>query len=170
MKLFRALVFAVSLLVVSCNGGGGITVPDTLGGTRILGVNFGEKVPSLIAFSRNPKGKYPAANDIYMMFSDGSHVKRLTSNPLDDDFPAFSPDGLSLAFVSNRDSQGGYNHDAYRMITPSRLVRLTDHSWEFDTTVIGWAPDFIIAGNSALQSKTFMRRASSLSKNVVCPL
>ena len=43
------------------------------------------------------------------MNADGSNVRRLTNHPALDCWPAWSPDGKRVAFVSNRD--GG--HDIY---------------------------------------------------------
>jgi TolB protein len=39
----------------------------------------------------------------YTMWSDGSHQQRVTFNDYSDDSPALSPDGMQIAFVSNRD-------------------------------------------------------------------
>jgi Tol biopolymer transport system component len=60
--------------------------------------------------------------DIYVMNSDGSAVRRLTSNSASDWTPAWSPDGRWIAFVSNRD--GNY---AIYLAAPdgSVVLRLT---------------------------------------------
>ena len=52
-----------------------------------------------IAFSSNRTGD----NEIYVMNANGTEQTRLTTNPANDDFPAWSPDGLKIAFNSYRD-------------------------------------------------------------------
>jgi TolB protein len=81
--------------------------------------------------------------EIFVMNADGSGVRQLTRNgktasgmPIQDTVPAWSPDGLQLAFVSNRD---GGEAEIYRMNADGtgqvRLTRtaayVTDHtpSW-----------------------------------------
>jgi Tol biopolymer transport system component len=140
--------FFLSLSIIflsSCGGSGIITSPDTDGGTRILGVNFGTKVPSLIAFSREYPATYSLSRDLFAMFPDGTHEKRLTNSPSDNDSPAFSPNGLSLAFTSNRSKTGYGNHDVYRLDTPSRISQISNSAFEFDSLTTDWGPDYIIA-------------------------
>lgn len=45
--------------------------------------------------------------ELYVMNADGSAVTRLTNSAGMDDFPAWSPDGKKIAFVSDRDGLGG---------------------------------------------------------------
>jgi TolB protein len=42
-------------------------------------------------------------NQLYVMNRDGSGVVRLTTTPAEDRTAAFSPDGASIAFMSERD-------------------------------------------------------------------
>jgi len=53
---------------------------------------------SWVAFSSTRDGQ----SEIYRMRPDGMQVERLTDDPAEDADPAFSPDGLSLAFISDR--------------------------------------------------------------------
>lgn len=63
------------------------------------------------------------ARDIFVMASDGSDVHRLTSDPSNNDNPAWSPDGDRLAFGSNRDG----DYDIYVMASDGTgLAQLTD--------------------------------------------
>jgi hypothetical protein len=55
-----------------------------------------------IAFMRQTEGQW----DIWLMNSDGSNPKPLTSDASRDGVPTWSPDGNRIAFVSNRD--GGW--------------------------------------------------------------
>lgn len=54
-----------------------------------------------IAFHSNRSG----SNEIYLMNTDGSKVKQLTRNSVDDLCPVISPDGSRIAFLSNRDGE-----------------------------------------------------------------
>ena len=49
--------------------------------------------------------------EIYTMRADGSKVRRLTSNKLNDEFPNWSPNGRAIAFHRERNG----NFDVYRM-------------------------------------------------------
>jgi Tol biopolymer transport system component len=51
-----------------------------------------------VAFSSTRDGQ----SEIYRMRPDGMQVERLTDDPAEDAEPAFSPDGRSLAFISDR--------------------------------------------------------------------
>jgi Tol biopolymer transport system component len=141
--LIIPLAAFLSLEIASC-GGSGLISPDTHGGTRILGVDFGTKVPSLIAFSRLYEINVGPPRDLFVMFPDGSHERRLTDTPADSDFPAFSPDGLSLAYVSNSSTTGWGNHDVFRMASPKKTIQLTSDGWEFDAASVDWGPDSIV--------------------------
>lgn len=53
----------------------------------------------LLAFAST---RHSIHSDIYLQRADGSAVVQLTADPADDAQPAFSPDGRSIAFTSNR--------------------------------------------------------------------
>ncbi len=55
-----------------------------------------------IAFTSNRDGDY----EIYTMDRRGENVAQLTDNPYDDDAPAWSHDGLSIAYVSYQNGTG----------------------------------------------------------------
>ena len=75
--------------------------------------------------------------DIHVMKSDGSNVRRLTKDPSVDTSPAWSPDGAQIAFV-REDSDG--NQDIWLMnadgTKPHRLT--TDAGRDVSPT---WSPD-----------------------------
>jgi Tol biopolymer transport system component len=57
--------------------------------------------------------------------SKRARVVRLTTNPADDEDPAFSPDGKRIAFESDRDGDS----EIYKMTVKGRkLVQLTTDS------------------------------------------
>jgi Tol biopolymer transport system component len=49
--------------------------------------------------------------EIYVMRADGTEARRLTENPAEDLWPAWSPDGERIAFVSSADG----NYEIYVM-------------------------------------------------------
>ncbi len=144
-RLFLSVTLILAGLLLASCGGSSPAWPDAKDGTRILGVDFGKKVPSLIAFSRTFETTNGPTRDLFVMFPDGSHEKRLTNHNADDDYPAFSPNGLAMAFVSNRSGPGWGNHDVYRLDSPGKISRLTSYNWEFDSSATDWAPGYITA-------------------------
>lgn len=46
-------------------------------------------------------------SEVYAMNADGSGQRNITNNPASDGFGVWSPDGMKVAFVSDRDSQFG---------------------------------------------------------------
>jgi Tol biopolymer transport system component len=104
--------------------------------TNTPGVNEFEPVWSptgrTIAFASDRDGD----GEIYRMRPNGSGVRQLTFNALNDEFPDWSPDGRRIAFFGERDG----NFDIYTMRADGgKQTRLT-----FDAAFDGlpvWSPD-----------------------------
>ena len=78
-----------------------------------------------IAFQSDSGGSY----EIYTMNADGTKIDNLTTNPAEDEDPAFSPNGKTIAFTSDRDG----DNDIYTMeANGTRVVRLTTNTTKFD--------------------------------------
>ena len=74
-----------------------------------------------IAFHSNRDGNM----EVYILDSDFSNIKRLTSNNVHDMFPCWSPDSTKIAFQSNREG----NLDIYIMdVDGTNQVRLTQNT------------------------------------------
>ena len=85
--------------------------------------NFiGGQTRTKIVFMSNRNGDV----EIYVMNSNGTNQTRLTNNPAEDNWPAFSTDGTKIVFTSNRN---GGNYDIYVMNADgSGVARLTAHA------------------------------------------
>jgi WD40 repeat protein len=86
----------------------------------------------LIAFNSNRSGN----NDIYVMYSDGSQVTRITTSPYDERVPSWSPDGRLIAYQSNEG--GDYELMVYDLET-GRASQVTNNSCDDFNPV--WSPD-----------------------------
>ena len=123
------------------------------------GVGTGDNSPAwspggtLLAFSRDTTtSEADFVDEIYTVKANGTGLKRLTNNAVDDYAPAFSPDGARIVFVSNRPG----NYELYSMkIDGSDVKRLTNTpgeegpaSWSPDGTKIAFSSDR--AGNAEI--------------------
>ncbi len=74
--------------------------------------------------------------DIYVMDGDGSNQRRLTVNPAVDRYPAWSPDGKKIAFVSNRNNVNKDHKQIWVIDADGKNpIRLTDG-------LVDWGPDW----------------------------
>ena len=94
-----------------------------------------------IAFSSRRDGN----SEIYVMAADGTNQRRLTNNRANDWFPAWSPDGRRIAFVSERDGHvdaihGWPTSEIYVMAADgSNPQNITNDP--SDDREASWAPD-----------------------------
>jgi Tol biopolymer transport system component len=62
--------------------------------------------------------------DLWVVNADGSGLERLTTDPANENDPAWSPDGAAIVFSSDRESRG----DLYQLAVATKAVtRLTRH-------------------------------------------
>ena len=57
------------------------------------------------------------------MDADGTNIRRLTNDPAEDEYPAWSPDGQQIVFSSNRDG----NEEIYVMDADGSNPAPPDH-------------------------------------------
>ncbi len=92
--------------------------------------------PALGRIAYMAKEKPDATGDIWVMRGDGSDPRRLTDDPANDMSPTWSPDGKSIAFVSERDG----NKEIYVMKADgTQQINLTHHPADDGTPA--WSPD-----------------------------
>jgi hypothetical protein len=129
----RILVFYNGLTVMNADGSGRFLLAPLLGSSIEWGVWSwdGEK----IAFSSN--ANTGNGHDIYVMNKDGSGRVQLTTHPAHDLYPAFSPDGASIAFTSERT---GKDEIFVINVDATGLEQLTDDPG-FSSRKPSWSPD-----------------------------
>ncbi len=85
-----------------------------------------------IAFTSNRDGN----DEIYVMDGDGRNQRRVTVNLARDEYPAWSPDGKKIAFVSNRNNVNkDYGQIWVIDADGKNPIRLTDG-------LVDWGPDW----------------------------
>lgn len=128
------LVAAAALLAAACG-----SPEDLRGKARGLEATDELKANGRIAFVRVDDSTHPANAEIYVMDPKGGDELRLTEDSAVDVEPAWSPDGHSLAFSSDRHSEADALH-IYRMTSEGgRIQRLTTGFAEADSPA--WSPD-----------------------------
>jgi tricorn protease len=79
---------------------------------------------------------FSLAGDIWIVERNGGEARRLTTDPAEEDFPMFSPDGLALAFSR----VAGGDWDVFIMPAAGGEARRLTYYPKLDT-VRGWSPD-----------------------------
>ena len=131
------------------SGGPGIEVPF-YAGLSLNRSSYERRVPDfgdtqsqpvrgLLAPAVSPDGSkvaFTALGDLWLIGTDGENLERVTEDPFLDVHPAWSPDGSTLAFVSDR---GGALNLWLRDIDTGAERQLTD--LPFTTMSPAWSPD-----------------------------
>ena len=111
-------------------GGQGVWSPD---GKRIAFTSIRDR------FGRTCFEECTPSGEIYVADADGSHQRRLTRSRADDRSPTWSPDGRSIAFVSDRSDPQLHDNEIYVMRADgSDLQKITSSGdWSLDPA---WRP------------------------------
>ena len=122
----------IVILVLGCLS---LPVIRGIGLVRFAGAQAPEQVQ--IVFQSDRDGNY----EVYVMDADGKNQRNITNHPATDRVPAWSPDGTTIAFISNRDAAGvEWAYDIYVMDADGKNQRrLTNNpagEW-----YPAWSPD-----------------------------
>jgi TolB protein len=99
---------------------GNVKIEENLYGVKMIWSPNGDKA----IFSTQETNYGSSPRDIYLVASDGSGAKNITISKSDDHNPIWLPNGLKIAFVSDRDG----NKEIYVMnIDGMGLLRLTNN-------------------------------------------
>ncbi|MGB7210342.1 MAG: FG-GAP-like repeat-containing protein [Pyrinomonadaceae bacterium] len=93
-----------------------------------------------IAFTSDRDGN----SEIYLMSADGSGQTRLTNNSFRDDFPTWSPDGRTIAFMRQNGSISSINlmnADGTNQRELTRIIPNNIQGYPYERFGMSWSPD-----------------------------
>jgi TolB protein len=91
---------------------------------------------SRIAFYTEGGGT-TTAREVWKVFPDGTHLRRLTNNHVDDSFPSWSPTGGRITLQRDVPQQGGDFYDVWTMRPDGSDLRRVTHD-AFTDGVPNW--------------------------------
>jgi Tol biopolymer transport system component len=117
-------------------------------GTRIAFTAFRD------GFGRTCFHDCSTSGEVYVMNADGSDERRLTESEADDRSASWSPDGRSLAFVSDRSNRGEHQNEIYVMTRDGGDVRpiTRNRVWDLEPDW-GTRPRIAVRSGAATQPK-----------------
>ncbi|MEO6385465.1 MAG: DPP IV N-terminal domain-containing protein [Sphingomonas sp.] len=124
IRPMRSITLAAGLALFALVGPAGASDKEPARVTRTGSVD-GMFSPDgkTIVFATNRASRAPQSYDIWLVDSDGTNPRPLSSDPAMEETPAFSPDGTRVAYASERDG----NSEIYvKNVDGSGEVRLTN--------------------------------------------
>jgi len=153
--------------VMNADGSEGETVTDPQEGVGNFHPSWspdGERIVFMKQRSSFEMVEGSPMNEIYVIDADGSDEKQLIREP-GVDFPAFSPDGTKIAFVSGQDSDPGiYVMDADGTDVEKLAGGATDN------TTPSWSPDgerIVYSGEGALGTEIRVVKADGTGEESI---